>query len=79
MKRLAVLSIIALTPAFTAPAERYNGVYIGEDVSSRNPKQIAVEFTEDGTVVVYMGATVPGLKDQHGQPVQIRRVRTIHQ
>ena len=69
---ILALAVIALS------AERYNGVYIGEDVSSRSPKQIAVEFTQDGTVLVYMGATVPGLKDRSGNAVQIRRVRTIH-
>ena len=71
------VALLALA-AIALSAERYNGIYVGEDVSARNPKQIAVEFTEDGTVLVYLGAIVPGLKDSHGNAVLIRRVRTIH-
>ncbi len=59
--------------------EHWNSLYIGEDVSQRKPAAIAAEFLEDGTVVVYIGATVPMLKDRNGNPVVVRRVRTIHQ
>ena len=81
MKRILIrpgLLILTVVVTSLAPAgENLNGIYLGEDVGSRNSTQqhIAIRITPDGVVTVYKGAVVPGLHDKHGKEVRIRAVR----
>jgi hypothetical protein len=58
--------------------EHLNGIYLGADVSSIDGKNdIAVQIREDGTVLVYIGALVPGIRDKQGKEVRVRRVQVV--
>jgi hypothetical protein len=77
-------AMVLLGAAFLAGKGLERSVYIGENVSMAEPEKeqsrgvdIAVRFTSDGTAYVYMGGTVPGLTAADGQPVKIRRVKTV--
>jgi hypothetical protein len=69
--------VALLTVAAMAAGDNLNGIYLGTDVSGFRPANIAVQITDEGIVIAFIGAEVPGRRDRYGKPVVVRQVKTV--
>jgi hypothetical protein len=83
VKLIAVFCLLANSGGGQrSPECRGSCVEIGENVSAFSRElgdtlRMAAHFGSDGTVTVYLGAMVPGVRDAEGRPVRIRRVKVV--
>lgn len=73
-KIVKIVLFALLAAVIVAAGENLNGIYLGGDVSGYNGQIIAVQITEDGTVIAWRGVEVPLMHDRLGKPVHIRRI-----
>lgn len=73
MMKCLIVALCILAGSVEA-GENLNGIYLGGDVSDYKAKVVAVQITEDGTVIAYRGIEVPFMHDRWGRPVKIRKV-----
>ncbi len=75
LRNFVALTLLAAgLVSIIAAGENLNGIYLGEDVTAGDARIIAVQITEQGTVIAFKGMTVPAMHDRYGKPVVVKRV-----